>query len=163
MSGDALTFDPNWPYDPYWRLIEPVWNRISTTDEPEVFLQQFREVPTTSGHLFAAFWCQAEVRNGGFHQFFFNSTGILAPEALAGFHAMGLREWASLLEEAIGYFGTPYPRDRKQRWDQLMATPNEDRKAHELFNRLDDRFYCWLDEEEDCWERAANSYAELNA
>ncbi|WP_369973953.1 DUF4375 domain-containing protein [Polaromonas sp. SP1] len=33
-----------------------------------------------SRHLFAVHWCQSEICNGGFMQFFANSTGVLAPE-----------------------------------------------------------------------------------
>jgi Domain of unknown function (DUF4375) len=93
-----------------WRLVEPVWGQINIIAEPREFLSQFRRVRPEVGHLFAAHWCLAEIYNGGFHQFFFNSTGVLAPEALAAFRAIGLVDWASLLEEAMQFFRDPYPR-----------------------------------------------------
>jgi len=73
------------PGERYWRLIKPFSRELSIYDGPEVFLYQFRQLPPEVGHLLAAHRCQSEVRNGGFHQFFSNSTGVLAPEALAAF------------------------------------------------------------------------------
>jgi hypothetical protein len=144
-----------------WGLVEPVWLQINTYDEPDEFLSQFRQVQLKVGHLFAAHWCVAEVLNGGFDQFFFNTTGVLAPEALAAFRAIGLVEWASLLEEAMQFFGDPYPRNQKERWERLdpvgVSGGQGEQWVH--FCALDDRFYAWLREEEYRWERAADAFA----
>jgi hypothetical protein len=107
----------------YGRLIEPIWNSISIYDGPHAFLKQFGTVRPEVGHLFAAHWCQSEVCNGGFHQFFYNDTGVLAPEALAGFRAIGLHDWAEILNEAMRFFGKRYPRDRRKRQKQLDRVP----------------------------------------
>jgi hypothetical protein len=112
------------------------------------------------GHLFAAHWCQSEVCNGGFHQFFTNSTGVLAPEALAGFKAIGVIEWASLLEEAMRFFGEPYPREREVREERLSKVSGKEREHWDPFFALDDRFYEWKHAEDD--ERAADAYARSN-
>src|SRR6478672_11661355 len=85
----------------YWSLVKPIWRSISIYHGPDTFLRQFRVVRPESGYLFAAHWCQSEVRNGGLHQFFSNSTGVLAPEALTAFRAIGLSEWADVLAEAM--------------------------------------------------------------
>lgn len=146
------------PGDVYQPLIGLLWETVSTIDGPEVFLSQFRRVPVKAGHLFAALWCKAEVYNGGFHQFFFNSTGVLAPEALAGFRAIGLHDWAALLDQAMGVFSTPYPRDQTERWRQFCGVPNE-REIGEMFDQLDWRFYEPLRNDYDFWERAADAYA----
>jgi hypothetical protein len=154
--------DTSRPGARYWALVEPVWRSISIYDGPGVFLAEFRSVRPEVGHLFAATWCQSEVRNGGFHQFFTNSTGVLAPEALAGFRAIGLTEWADILAEAMAWFGDPYPRDRTDRLDRLdrlMAANRGRRKDRDPFYALDDRFYRWLRAEPDRWERAADAYA----
>jgi hypothetical protein len=147
------------PGEYYWRLVEPVWGEISIYDGPGEFLRQFRRVRPEVGRLFAAHWCQSEVRNGGFHQFFSNATGVLAPEALAAFRSMGLEEWASLLKEAMRFFGDPYPRDREERWELLAKVPGDRREDWDPFYGLDDRFYAWLRDDQDRWERAADSYA----
>lgn len=80
----------------YGTLVEPVLLPLDQSwyEGPEEFVRQFRRVRPEVGHLYAAHWCQSEVRNGGFHQFFSNTTGLLAPEALEGFRAIGAVEWA---------------------------------------------------------------------
>src|SRR4051794_21209377 len=147
------------PDDSYWTMVKPVWWEITIHEGPEVFLRQYRRVPPGVGHLFAAHWCQSEVRNGGFHQFFFNHTGVLAPEALAGFRAIGLREWASLLEVAMRFFGEPYPRERDVRRERLAGVAGDDREDWDPFTALDDRFFAWMDADEHGWRRSADAYA----
>jgi hypothetical protein len=98
------------------------------------------------------------VCNGGFHQFFANSTGVLAPEALAGFRAIGLEEEAAALAEAMEQLGTPYPREREERWDRVRNVKRGSSEGRP-FSSLDERFYDCLDREEDRWVQAADAYA----
>ena len=136
----------------YWSLIEPVWSSLnhSWDDGPEEFLSLFRSIRPEVGNLYAAHWCQSEVCNGGFYQFFFNTTGILAPEALDGFRAIEAMEWAEILVDSMKLFATPYPRERGDRLTVLLA-PERDQ-----FRNLDARFYKWARN----WSDAANAYAE---
>ncbi len=150
--------------DAYWKLIEPIWKKISLYDGPEIFLRQYAKVNPGVGELFAINWCQSEVCNGGFHQFFTNSTGVLAPEALAGFRSVGLRDCGELLKEAMAFFGEPYPREREIRIERLRKRKGKSRKDWDPFNKLDDQFYKCLNDENDqkyhsrfC--RLANAYA----
>jgi hypothetical protein len=137
----------------YWALIEPWWLPLNQewASGPARFLSRFGEAPPKVGQLYAAHWCQSEVCNGGLHQFFSNTTGILAPEALSGFRAIGLREWSEVLEDAMHLFGADYPRDRDVRRSLL---PDVD-----TFSALDQRFYKWLRDGDNGWERAADAYA----
>lgn len=111
------------------------------------FLKSFAAAPPRVGHLLAVFWCDAEVCNGGFDQFFLNSTGVLAPEAVLGFRAIGLPECADLVETAIGKFPPPYPRDRERRDRALNALSGSGPKGHEgnLFYDLEDLYYAARD------------------
>jgi hypothetical protein len=68
----------------------------------------------------------AEVHNGGFLQLFWNNTGVLVPEAIEGLLAIGMLKMASILREAALPLGTPYPRDRDDRWDALLVASNRD-------------------------------------
>lgn len=54
--------------------------------------------------VFALAWLDAEVSNGGFHQFFFNPTGALAAEALGGARLVGLERHAAIIEDAYSEF-----------------------------------------------------------
>lgn len=140
----------------YWTLVEPVWLPLNRTwDDPEKFVRKYRRVRPEAGHLYAGHWCQSEVRNGGFHQFFSNTTGLIAPEALEGFRAIGVVEWAEILAEAMKHFGTPYPRDRDKREEFLPMRQRAPREEWDPFYVLDERFY----ESTDDWEDAANAYA----
>src|SRR5262249_30868263 len=157
-SGDSLMGDrSNEPGELYWSLVEPVWGKISIYDGAKTFLRQFRAVPKYVGLLFAGHWCQSEVRNGGFHQFFWNPTGILAPEASEAYHAMGIPEWAAIVDEAMQYFGKPYPREQ---FDRAVPerTPGKKREEWDPFYSLDERFYDWLRSDGD-WCMAADAYA----
>lgn len=137
----------------YWTLVEPVWLPLNRSwdDGPDEFVRLFRAIRTEIGHLYAGHWCQSEVCNGGLHQFFFNTTGLVAPEAVDGFRAIGATMWAEVLAEAMEMFGSPYPRVREVR---LQFLPMHQPRRHSL-SRLDDRFYEWDD-----WKTVANIYAE---
>jgi hypothetical protein len=148
------------PGNRYWSAVGPVWRSISIYGGPDLFLRQFGRVRREVGHLFAAHWCQSEVRNGGLHQFFSNSTGVLAPEALEGFRAIGLVEWATILEEAMAFFGSPYPREQAVRLELLAGRHGRRREEWDPFYGLDDRFYEWLRGGDNRWEHAADAYAE---
>ncbi len=147
------------PGERYWSVIEPYWRTVSIYDGPDEFNRQFRKLPPTAGHLFAAHWCQSEVRNGGLHHFFSNKTGVLAPEALAGFQAIGVSEWASILTEAIQFFGEPDPRLQANRHQLLGGRRSRKREEWDPFFALDERFYSWLHAEPNRWERAADRFA----
>src|SRR5437016_2206116 len=99
----------------YWTVIDPIWEKVSIYDGPDVFEAQFAQLSPAQKALFASHWCQSKVRNCGLHQFFGNPTGVLAPEAVAGFREIGLSHCADILEEAMGFFGKPYPREREIR------------------------------------------------
>ncbi len=63
---------------------------------------------------------QMEVGNGGFDQYFANSGGALAPEALEGLRLLELRRFAAIVERAMAEF--PHgnvPRSRVRR-EQLL-------------------------------------------
>lgn len=140
----------------YWTLVEPVWLPLNCTwDDCEKFVREFRSVHPEAGHLYAAHWCQSEVCNGGLHQFFSNGTGLLAPEALEAFRAIGVVDWAEILAEAIKHFGTPYPRNRDNRKKFLQMRPERPREEWDPFCKLDERFY----EAADVWGDAADAYA----
>ena len=99
----------------YWGLIESVCEEINIYDGPDVFLETFNKVPLKAGLLYAAYFCQFEVCNGGFNQFFSNNTGVLAPEAVRGLRAIEQNQIADLVEKAMNSFGNEYPRDRELR------------------------------------------------
>jgi hypothetical protein len=147
----------------YAEAIEPIWKRISIYDGPEVFLEQFMAVPTKLGNLFAAHWCQSEVCNGGFHQFFTNSTGVLAPEAVTGFAVIGMPDCSRVVADAMAYFASPYPRDQSSRISKLRPVAGQSRREWDPFTKMDSRFYDRLKNENGGFKRAADVYAQQSA
>lgn len=141
----------------YWRVVAPHWQRVDIYSGPNVFLRSFAQAPAAAGHLLAAHWCQSEVCNGGFHQFFSNPTGVLAPEAAQGFRAIGLPAVGEIVTKAIAKFGAPYPRERERRQAFLRAIPGEARAGWDIFMVLDDAFYDAIGE--DTFGKAADLYA----
>lgn len=136
----------------YWSIVGPVWDAIDIYSGPEVFRQTFSSAPRASALLFAAHFCQSEICNGGFHQFFWNSTGVLAPEAVEGFREIGQAQVAALLEKGISLFGNAYPRDRKERQEHLEQIPTSSLDA------LDSVFYSLIDSEAGGFTAAADRY-----
>jgi hypothetical protein len=127
----------------------------------DAFLRSFAAVPEPAGHLLAVTWCESEVCNGGFHQFFMNATGVLAPEAALGFRAINMPSLAETVEKAMAVLGTPYPREREQPQSILarIAEAADDDAGREWnpFHDLDDRFFATIPDDVLC--DAADEYA----
>ncbi len=155
--------DRDEPGDAAWHAIEPYCESVGIYNGPQVFVDSFEKVPEPARRLFAVWFCDAEVCNGGFHQFFFNSTGVLAPEAAEGFRAAGLTELAELLETAIARLGEPYPRDRAKRLAVLetLKRPGTKREECDPFYELDDRYYEAKDRLD--FDRVLDDYARRSA
>lgn len=67
-------------------------------------------------YYFAIWWLESEVSNGTLHQFFSNSSGEFAHEALRGLRAVGASHMAQILERAISLFpGAIVPKDQAER------------------------------------------------
>lgn len=65
--------------------------------------------------VFAVIWYISDVNTGGHHQFFWNSTGVVWPDAVSAFREVGLTDVAEILEEKARRLGGPPSRDREDR------------------------------------------------
>lgn len=80
--------------------------------------------------LWAIANADGQICNGGFSQFFYNSYGELAHEALAGFELLGLVQFADILREAYAVFPDHcIPKDRDERVDILEGVTLDDGSA----------------------------------
>ena len=87
---------------------------------------------------------EREVNNGGFDQFFWNSSGDTAHQTHAALLEIGAREAAALVRDAIAAFpGAKVPPDRGQREKVLESLPE---MAREKWGELDGRFYEYPDD-----------------
>lgn len=99
----------------YWQLVDPVWDSLVQWDEISVFEKTFAKTDSTARALFCAHWLYSEFCNGGFHQFFWNSTGILALEAFDAYKEIGMPIAAEIVRRSISWFPKRYPREREER------------------------------------------------
>jgi hypothetical protein len=145
------------PGERYWQLIQSHWDLVEGAD---TFLRDFARTPEAVRNLLAAHWCQSEVCNGGFNQFFRNSTGVLAPEAADAFEAIGMPALAALVRRAAAFFRPDYIRTRDQRIVLLGRHMNRQPHAPDPFDGMDEEFYRLLREEDGGWDTRADRYAE---
>jgi hypothetical protein len=96
-----------------FRRVQPVMFAAETASEVEAALARL-----TPGQrsVWAVEQLQLEMGNGGIEQYFYNSAGDTAPEALLGLRAIDAPKFARPLEQAIALFpGGKVPRDRDAR------------------------------------------------
>ncbi len=150
------------PGQRYWRALEPYWKTVSIYGGPAVFRDQFNRLPSAIGVLYAAHWLDSEVCNGGFHQFFSNSTGVLAPEAHAAFRTLDLNDAAALVQQAMDFFGPIYPREQEDRCLMLKSIPGDTRGEFDPFFTLDPIYYELLPWDPPRLALAADAYTDHN-
>lgn len=95
--------------------------------------------------IFVCIWTfEAEVNNGGFDQYYFNSAGDLAFETLDALHTVGASTTASILHRGNKLFGDNGPStDWTTRQHQLDALPESNQ---EMLDTLDEEFYRYPDD-----------------
>ena len=86
---------------------------------------------------------EMEVNNGGFHQFFSNSSGYFVPETILALKRIGADTTAAILERAIAIaYPNGFPDDRNQYEEALRF---DDAVLDEL-DRVDSAFYGYEDD-----------------
>ncbi len=97
-------------------------------------------------------WLEAEVNNGGFHQFFSNSAGDLTEQTLEALDAIGAQKTKLLLQRAIGTaFGETAPPSIRKDRNRLLDrdTEAEEGRLFDELSELDTAFYKYEDSLED--------------
>jgi hypothetical protein len=89
---------------------------------------------TAERRLVALGGLRDEVNNGGFHQYFFNCAGDLAPDAMDAATEAGVNGLADLVRRAVDMLGSPYPVDRDARQQRLVETGLEPEAFEDLYN-----------------------------
>lgn len=90
--------------------------------------------------VFLCVWeLEAEVNNGGFHQYYFNSAGDHAQEVSHALETIGAPQTASIVRQANALFGPSGPSpDHFIRQNQLLAIGSA---AEDQMVKLDEEFY----------------------
>ena len=83
---------------------------------------------------------EMEVNNGGFSQFFYNSSGNFAGELVAAFTAIGAHTTAAICQKAVDAFGCDIPVDRDAREELL-----DELELDDILGECDGAFYDYVD------------------
>ena len=103
-------------------LNQALTRSINIWDKPDAEVAaRLAALPTEQRTLFAMEIFNSEFENGGVHQFFYNSSGSVAPEVHAAFIELGLDRQAAIFKRALVMFGANYPRDMGKRRDKYFS------------------------------------------
>ncbi len=130
--------------DPWGEIIDEMWFELKTPYEPD---PRLAELTPGQRALYALRWTVWEVSNGGFHQYFWNSTGYLAPEAIEGAELLGAQRYAEVIRHAAAIFpdeATLRDIDRRQ---EILDGDGDDGPLTKRLAELDEAFYRLLDDE----------------
>ena len=86
---------------------------------------------------------EMEVNNGGFSQFFYNSSGNFSNELVSAFTAIGANITAAICQKAISAFGRDIPVDSDER--EKMLDELESDEIDEILEECDSAFYDYED------------------
>jgi hypothetical protein len=144
-----------------WAVIEPMWDDLDFGGGYRKVMGFLESVTQGQSALISLDWCQKEVRNGGFEQFFMNSTGMLSDKALAGFRLIGADCYADLLAKALSCFPEgKAPPSASGRRKILRSIRKAERDA--LLDSLDTEFYELLEAPETDLESFRGAYIRNN-
>jgi hypothetical protein len=106
----------------YYDVLKPLFKSVVTHKTADEYIRSISNHPRGLITLFAAYCCDAEIRNGGLLQLFYNPTGMCVPEAVEGYQSLGMSKCASIVQLAAQLLGDPYPREREDRQEALLRS-----------------------------------------
>lgn len=95
--------------------------------------------------IYTTFYLEAEVCNGGFNQYFYNSTGRFAKEASQGLAKIGAVKLTNLMNQAINIYAENEQEITKEQDGTLEGFSNS--YDDNPLDELDDIFYALIKEE----------------
>jgi len=117
-----------------WDIIAPLQQTVSIYDSVEKYESDLKKFTQEQRYVFAINWYAADVNNGGHHQFYLNSTGIVYSDALQGLKVIGALEFFKILEESSIKMAGGLSPNRNIRMDFLQE--------HDIdFEDIDNKFY----------------------
>lgn len=117
-------------HEAIWRMLETRWEL------------GFEALASEEREAIALYWLEAEVMNGGLHQYFYNSAGDLAVLAVSALDRLGCERTLSILKGAMSKLGAEtYPIDWSAR-QLLLGRLSEDFDAETReLQDLPERFF----------------------
>ena len=128
--------------DDMWSINEPAYWSINIYGSYDDYIETSKEFTLEQRYLNAICWYFAEVNNGGHHQFFYNSTGIVWEDALAGLRLFNMKELAENFQSVLDFFGGTVPFDRAERW-HLLQQYEDNPEFFDFLDEKDDAVYTY--------------------
>jgi hypothetical protein len=135
----------------YWDEIEDCIEDVNIYDSVEEYLSDISSLPAKKKNLIVLHYLVSDVLNGGLLQYFVNSSGITAPEALEALDAIGQPHAKKLLFDAMAHFERVYPREQEARVHLFKNTYVMGGKDPSPFSSIDDQFFAFGEYGEDMW------------
>ena len=134
--------------------MEHIWNLTDTNDFVIAMTEYLNEktqygedMPALSDAeriFYITQTLEMEVNNGGFSQFFYNSSGDFSNELVGAFTAIEAHTTAAICQKAIDAFGCDIPVDRDERQELLDELESDE--LDEIFEECDDAFFAYEDD-----------------
>lgn len=144
------------PFHSRWILINDAHSYSGWTESG--YDPSLSEIPRDIQLLVAVGYGKSDIENGGFHQFFNNGTGVLAPEMIEWFERAGFPETAAVMKQAVAKFGAEFPRSQSERVELLEKIPGDTKAEWDPFHELDEPFYESVSRKDDLYDAAADKW-----
>jgi hypothetical protein len=144
-------------------------NDLVGSREAYAWLMWFDELPPAEQALLAIWELEQEVYNGGFFQYFLNSSGNRAPILLNILQTIGANEAASTVSHAVSLLGSDIPwNDEIKRFPIVWSLPDEikdklsllDRALYEQMDELNSLLFQYLSKHRDEIDVSAEFWAQ---
>ena len=109
--------------------------------------------------VYTTWLVDAEVNNGGFNQYFFNSSGQYAGDSLAGYELLGAEDYAAVMRAAIATFEADRERLAPYYEAQTLESFSESYRHTDL-GEIDQRYYALGDGIYHAWAVFATEHPE---
>jgi len=122
-------------------LVLLIWDNIyERMKESSLNEYDFMKTLSAGQQMIGSLWAvEAEVNNGGFNQFYFNSSGVFAEMAVEGFKLIGAEKFAELMIKANSIYAEN--KDRLDEFDDGSIESFSKSYTDNPLNDLDDTFY----------------------
>jgi len=119
-----------------YAILDYVYARMKGHEEAEVLAT----MPAGIRALYVTSGVEDEVNNGGFNQYYWNSTGKFADQAVAAFEFFGAHQYAELMREANRIHAAEAAEIEKFKEQGTLQAFSDSYKVSKL-GPLDERFY----------------------
>jgi hypothetical protein len=120
-------------------LIDALSLKVNWEKPANDIARQLAALPKEERHLIVLSVFNMEFENGGVHQFFYNSSGDIAPEVLDAMIELDLKPQTEIFKRALAMLGEPYIRANDQRRERRFNGKWSD--WDKQLSKMTDEFY----------------------